>query len=126
MKVNAIIILISLSFSCGHITDSPIFEVPQPEQEIGLKEIPNKLIRTYESLVDSASLVISDKEVIIKNIRNPNVSISELDSNERINLNDTIYLEGKGSMTVKVTADSVFQRIVSLDTLYYYSDKYVI
>jgi hypothetical protein len=126
MKVKAIIILTSLSFSCGHITESPIFEATQPEQETELKEIPKKLIGTYESLVDSAFLVITDKEVIIKNIRNPNVSIAELDSSERINLKDTIYREGKISMTVKVTADSVFQRILSFDTLYYSSDKYVI
>jgi hypothetical protein len=84
---------------------------------------------TYKSLVDSidlAHLIVTDKEIIMNIVRNPNMSIAELDSIKRTNLKDTIYRDGNDSMTVKVTADSVFQRSIHFDTLYYASDKFVI
>jgi hypothetical protein len=129
MKIKVIFILTALSFSCGRFTESPIITEPQPDKGIELREIPKKLLGTYKSLadsVDSTHLIITDKEIIMKIVRNPNVSIAELDSIERRNLKDTVYQEGNDSMTVKITADSVFQHSVHFDTLYYSSDKYLI
>jgi hypothetical protein len=102
---------------------------PQPDKEAKLEEIPSKLMGTYKSLVDSvdlAHLIITDNGIIMKIVRNPNVSIAEIDSTQRTNLKDTIYRDGNDSMTVRVTVDSVFQRSVHFDTLYYASDKFVI
>lgn len=129
MKIRIIFILTTLSFSCGRFTESPIITEPQPDKGTELKEIPKKLLGSYKSLadsVDSTHLIITDKEIIIKSVRSPNVSIAELDSTERRNLKDTVYQEGNDSMIVRVTADSVFQRSVHFDTLYYSSDKYLI
>jgi hypothetical protein len=129
MKIRLIFIVTALSISCGRFPESPIMAEPQPEKGTELKEVPQKLIGTYESLVDSvdsAHLIITHEEIIMKIVRNPNMSIAEIDSTERRNLKDTLYREGNDSMTVKVTADSVFQRSVHFDTLYYSSDKYAI
>ena len=126
MKIKIILILTTLSVSCGRFSESPTIEEPHSDKEAELKEIPTKLMGTYESLVDSALLIVTDKEVIIKIVRNPHLSIAEFDSTERRNLKDTIYREGKDSMTVRVTSDSVFQRSVHFDTLYFASDKYLI
>ena len=129
MKIKLIFILTALAFSCGRFSESPIITEPQPDNGTELREIPRKLIGTYKSLadsVDTAHLIVTDKEIIMKIVRNPNVSIAEIDSTERTNLKDTIYREGNDSMTVRVTADSVFQRSVHFDTLYYSSDKFVI
>jgi hypothetical protein len=129
MKNKLIVILTALSFACGRFSESPIITEPQPDKGFLLKEVPGKLIGSYESLtdsVDTALLIVSDKEIIMKIVRNPNVSIAELDSTERRNLKDTTYREGNDSLTIKVTADSVFQRNVHFDTLYYSSDRFVI
>src|SRR5689334_18708401 len=129
MKNRIIIILTALSLSCGRFAESPIITEPQPDKGTELMGVPGKLIGTYESLtdsVDTAHLIVTDKEIIMKVVRNPNVSIAELDSTEQRNLKDTTYREGNDSLTVRVTADSVFQRNVHFDTLYYYSDKFVI
>lgn len=112
--------------SCGRMTELPVFDTSQPTGQAELDKVPDKLIGTYESLIDSGLLIVTTNEVIIKNVFNLNVAIAELDSTERINLKDTVYREGKGSMTVTVTKDSVFQRTLSFDTLYYDSDKYAI
>jgi hypothetical protein len=129
MKIKLVFILATLAFSCGRFPESPLSTEPQPDKETELKEIPRKLIGTYTSLtdsVDSAHLIITDKEIIMKIVRNPNMSIAEIDSTERRNLKDTIYIEGNDSMTVRVTTDSVLQRSVHFDTLYYPSNKFVI
>jgi hypothetical protein len=129
MKIKFIIILTTLTFSCGRLTESPFITEPQPDKEPELEEVPSKLLGTYKSLVDSidlAHLIVTDKAIIMKIVRNPNMSIAELDSIQRTNLKDTIYREGNDSMTVRVTADSVFQRSIHFDTLYYASDKFVI
>jgi hypothetical protein len=129
MKIKVILILAAVSFSCGRFTESPIFPRPQPDRGIELKEIPKKLMGIYKGLpdsVDSAHLIITDKEIIVKIVRNPNMSIAELDYAKRQNLKNTTYQEGNDSLIVKVTADSVFQRNVHFDTLYYSSDKYLI
>ena len=129
MKIKLIFILTALAFSCGRFVEAPIFAEPQPDKGTELKEIPGKLMGTYKSLADSADsthLIVTDKEIIMKIVRNPNVSIAELDSTQRANLKDTIYRDGNGSMTVRVTADSIFQRIVDFDTLYYSSEQFVI
>jgi hypothetical protein len=127
MKIKIIFILTALLLSCGRFTELPIFKEPQPDKGTELKVIPKKLLGTYKSLadsVDSTHLIITDRKIIMKIVRNPNVSIAELDSMGRQNLKDTVYHEGNDSLTVKVTADSVFQRSVHFDTLYYSSDKY--
>jgi hypothetical protein len=129
MKFKIIFILTVVSFSCGRFQESPIITDAQPDNRTELKEIPEKLLGTYKSLadsVDSTHLIITDKEIIMKIVRNPNVAIAELDSTEIRNVKDTVYHEGNDSMTVKVTADSIFQRSVHFDTLYYSSDKYMI
>src|SRR6187455_2792488 len=129
MKIKIIFILTALAFSCGRFSESSMSTGPQPDKETELKEIPRKLIGTYTSLtdsVDSAHLIITDKEIIMKIVRNPNMSIAEIDSTERKNLEDTIYREGNDSMTVRVTTDSLLQRSVHFDTLYYPSDNFVI
>ena len=129
MKIKIIFLLTAISFSCGRLTESPIISEPQPDNGFELKKIPKKLIGTYKSLVDSVDstyLIVTDKKIIIKSFRNPNVSIAELDSTEIRNLKDTVYQVGNDSMTVRVTADSVFQRIVHFDTLFYSSYKYLI
>jgi hypothetical protein len=129
MKIKVILILAAVSFSCGRFTESPIFPRPQPDKGIELKEIPKKLLGIYKGLpdsVDSAHLIITDKEIIVKIVRNPNMSIAEFDDTKTQNLKDTTYQEGDDSLIVKVTADSVFQRNVHFDTLYYSSDKYLI
>lgn len=129
MKIKIVFILTALSFACGRFAESPIITDPQPDMGTELIKIPKKLLGTYKSLadsVDSTHLIITDKEIIMKIVRNPDVSIAELDSTERQDLKDTVYQEGNDSMTVRVTADSVFQRSVHFDTLYYFSDKYLI
>jgi hypothetical protein len=126
MKIKIILIMTALSFSCGRSTESPIITESQPDNGTELKEIPKKLMGTYKCLadsVDSTHLIITDNEIIMKIVHNPNVSIAEID---RRSLKDSVYQEGNDSMTVRVTADSVFQRIVHFDTLYYSSDKYLI
>src|SRR6187397_593005 len=102
MKIKIIFILTALAFSCGRFSESSMSTGPQPDKETELKEIPRKLIGTYTSLTDS------------------------VDSTERKNLEDTIYREGNDSMTVRVTTDSLLQRSVHFDTLYYPSDNFVI
>jgi hypothetical protein len=129
MKIRLIIILTTPTFSCGRFAESPFTTEPQPEQGTELEAVPGKLIGTYKSLVDSldsAHLIITDKGIIMKIVRNPNVSIAELDSTQRTNLRDTIYRDGNDSMIVRVTVDSVFQRSTHFDTLYYASNKFVI
>jgi hypothetical protein len=128
MKIKVIFILAVLAVSCGRSIESAIFIEPQPDSATQLNEIPKKLLGTYESFtdsVDSMHLTITDKEIIIRVIRNPNASSAELDSFKTRNLKDTVYQDGYDSMTLRVTADSVFQRIVHFDTLYYASDKYL-
>jgi hypothetical protein len=129
IRVKTIVILATLAFSCGRPTESPFNAEPQPDTEAELEGVPSKLRGTYKSLVDSvdvAHLMVTDNGIIMKIVRNPNVSIAELDSTQRGNLKDTIYRDGNDSMTVRVTADSVFQRSVHFDTLYYASDKFVL
>jgi hypothetical protein len=124
MKI--VFFLLLFLFSCGRLTEIPAFDSPQPAEEEELKGIPAELIGKYENLNDSGYLTITEKGVIIKIIHDLNTSIAELDSVERVNLKDTVYREGNGSMTVKVTYDSVFQHTIGFDTLYYFSRKYVI
>lgn len=102
-----------------------LFDQPQPE---GAKEvvIPKLLYGQYLSSTDSAYLMISEKEIIIRNISNLNFSLMELDSADRLNLKDTIYRDGNESMTVKVKNDSVYQRTISFDTLHRPSEKHVL
>jgi hypothetical protein len=129
MKIKLIFILTALAFSCGRFTESPLITEPQPDNGTELKKIPKSLLGTYKSLADSVDttlLIVTEKEIIMKVVRNPNVSIAELDSTERKNLKDTVYQEGNDSMTVRVTSDSIFQRSIHFDTLYYTSDKYAI
>ncbi len=129
MKIRLIIILTTLTFSCGRFAESPFITEPQPDNEAELGEIPSKLMGTYKSLVDSvdsAHLIITDNGIIMKIIRNPNMFIAELDSIQRTNLRDTIYRDGNDSLVVTITADSVFQRNTHFDTLYYASDKFAI
>lgn len=129
MKIKIIFILAAISFSCGPLTESPIITEPQPDKGTELNEIPKKLLGTYKSLansVDSTHLFITEKQIIIRIVRNPNVSIAELLPTERRSLKDTVYQEGNDSMAVRITADSIFQRSVHFDTLYYSSGKYLI
>src|SRR5688572_20142068 len=111
MKNRLIFILPVLFVSCARFAESPIATVLQPDEGIELSEIPAKLTGTYKSLVDSldsAHIIVTDKEIIMKIVRHPNISIAELDSTERIKFKDTIFREGNDSMTVSATADSVF------------------
>jgi hypothetical protein len=124
MKIKFLLFLTLLVTACGRMAELPVYDTPQPSGQPELDQVPDKLIGTYESLVDSGLLLVTKKGIIIKNVFSLNVAISELDSSERINLKDTVYREGKGSMTVTVTRDSVFQRNLSFDTLYYDSDKF--
>ena len=126
MKCKILFVLTLIVTACGPTGELPIYDTPQPDGQPDLDEVPAKIIGTYESLVDSGLLIVTQREVIIRNVFNLNVAIAELDSSDRINLKDTVYREGKGSMTVTVTEDSVFQRTLSFDTLYYDSDKYSI
>jgi hypothetical protein len=129
MKITRTFLLTALLFSCGRFSESPLITDAQPDGGIELKEIPKKLLGTYKSLtdsVDTALLIVTDKQIIMRIVRHPNVSIAEIDSAERLDLKDTVYREGNDSMTVRITVDSVFERNVHFDTLYYSSDKYVI
>src|SRR5688500_12709304 len=126
MRVKSIVIVTLLMTACGRMTELPVFDDPQPVEELELDNVPPILVGTYESLVDSGLLIVTAKAIVIKNVFSYNLAITELDSAERINLRDTVYNEGKGSMTVTVAKDSVFQRTVSFDTLFYDSDKYAV
>lgn len=129
MKMRLIIILTFFTFSCGRLFESPFIAQPQPDKASKLEKIPSEIMGTYKSLVDSLDLIhliITEKGIIMKIVRNPDASIAELDTTQRKNIKDTIYREGNDSMTVRVTADSVFQRSVHFDTLYYASDDFVI
>jgi hypothetical protein len=129
MKITLTFLLTTLLFSCGRFAESSIITDPQPDGGVELKEIPKMLLGTYNSLTDSldtAHLMVTDKGIIMRIVRNPNLSIAEIDSSERRHLKDTVYREGNDSMTVRVTMDSIFQHNVHFDTLYYSSDKYVI
>lgn len=129
MKIKPTFLLTTLLLSCGRFSESPIITNPQPDDGTELTEIPKMLLGTYKCLtdsVDTAKLIVTGHEIIIRIVRNPNVSIAEIDSAERRHLTDTVYREGNDAMTVRVTFDSIFQHSVHFDTLYYSSDKYVI
>jgi hypothetical protein len=126
MEFRYAVFLTLLLTSCGRMTELPVFDIPQPPGQSELDGVPHKLIGTYESLVDSGLLIVTSKALIIKDVFNLDVAIVDLDSAERVNLKDTVYRDRKSSMTVTLTEDSLFQRTLNFDTLYYPSDKYAI
>ena len=63
---------------------------------------------------------------MLKSIWHFNAPLTEIDSVDMLTLKDTVYHDSRSTMTVKVRKDSVYQRTVVLDTLYFQSNKYVI
>jgi hypothetical protein len=126
MKIKIIIVFTLIFCACGKLPESPYFDNPQPTGQRDEIQIPKKLLGTYESLLDSGLMIITEGDIILKNVWNLNVPLTEVDSIDRLTLRDTVYQDSRSTMTVKVRNDSVYQRTTTSDTLYFHSGKYTI
>ncbi len=126
MKIKIFIAFNLILCACGKLPELPYFDNPQPEGQKNEIVLAKKLLGTYESLIDSGLLIITEREILLKSIWHLNVPLIETDSVDILTLKDTVYHDSHSTMTVKVRKDSVYQRTVILDTLYFQSNKYVI
>ncbi|HEY9046627.1 MAG TPA: hypothetical protein VIN08_12055 [Ohtaekwangia sp.] len=125
LKFRVYILLALVASACAKPPELPVFDTPQPEG-LNTTNIPSNFFGTYESLVDSGLLTVTNQEIILKHFWNLNVPITEVDSIDRLTLKDAVYKDRQGIMRVTVKNDSVYQRTITIDTLYYKSDWYAI
>src|SRR5688572_29159383 len=106
MKMKIIIVFTLMVCGCGKLPESPYFDNPQPAGQKDESQIPKKLLGTYESLLDSGLMTITEGDIVLKNVWSLNVPLTEVDSIDRLTLRDTVYLDSRSTMTVKVRNDS--------------------
>lgn len=119
------ILFLLIVIGCVDIPQPPYFNYPLPRDK-QQASIPDKFIGTYKNLLDSTFLTVSKSFVILTNFSNLNVPLTEVDSIDKLTLKDTIYSDKSSTLRVTITDDSVFQRTISIDTLYFASSDFLI
>lgn len=123
MKRFFVFVLLMVLCGCGRLDELPIFDRPMPASKNESISIDKKFNGVYASLTDSAFLVISTGEIIIKDFYNEDISRVR-DSQAHEPAKDSIVQEPISSMTVHVRKYGVYQHSSVDDTLFFASDNY--
>jgi Holliday junction resolvase len=114
--------LLLLAVSCGsrEFSEPPsvVFGEPQPDEVDNEPGFPARLKGKYRSLAEGNLLEISDRFIISTTVLKEKSSISDLDSNLRLN-GDTVYDMKTGSKTkVLLQGDSILSSFTYTDTVF--------